>query len=69
MPSPHTSSEMTPNERFVRGIFVLFLLVAVGIVGALATRPSEGFPVGDCLRGHWYDGANSEVALVPCSES
>lgn len=60
---------MTPNEQLVRGIFVVFLVVAVGIVGALATRPNDGFPVGSCLRGHWNDIADSEVALVPCSES
>ena len=68
MTAPAPATEMARTEQLVRGIFVVFLFVAVAIIATLVTRPGDGFPVGTCLRGHWEDSANSEITVVPCSE-
>lgn len=65
-PPPEVTQNRT--EQLVRGVFVVFLFVAIVFVAQLVLRPGDGFPVGSCLRGSWSDDTGGGVELVACSE-
>ena len=59
----------SPTEQLVRGIFVIFVVLSIVIIGALVTRPADYvYPVGTCLRGNWDGEGVDQIEAVACTE-